>query len=545
MILRVYFKEILLVLLYAALQSLIFHVPQLWFLGFVSLVPLFFLIYLCPNPKDALIFGAIAGFLQTAGTFYWILYVTKFGYLAMCVYLSVFTALFAVLAYDSVQVLGRSGTDGFDWGWIKLLTLSALWVLVEFARSNIPVMRFPWALLGYSQWKNIAFIQSAELWGAYGISFLLALFSAGVFAVWMLAVRFSRNELDLWRYSRQLVFLAGIPLLLAVLNLSYGAHAVAEIKKSVSPSLPSTRVAVIQGNIPQEQKWDARIQDMIFRKYDGLSRHVIMDAPDLVIWPETAFPGFWEVEPEMVTRVSRLARDIPSELLIGAPTYRESEFGVQKMNSVIHIAKNGTELRRHHKIRLVPFGEYIPFLKDIIRYFFSDIGHFVPGEVYTLFRTPVRWSYGVTPDNRPRAFSTLVCFEDIFPDFCRHYVRRGSSMLVNVTNDAWFKNSTGPYQHAQSSVFRAVENRVPVVRAANTGLSCYIDITGRVVDSVKDGGKEIMVAGFKYFDVVLNHRPSLYTQYGDWLVLGLFLVFLLTFRFGVSRLDSSPTDDLD
>lgn len=161
---RVYFKEISLVLLYVVLQSAIFHLPQAWPLGFVSLVPLLFVIYLCPGRKEALYLGGLAGFLQTAGTFYWILHVTKFGYLAMCVYLSVYTALFAVLAFGSVQVLGRSGTDGFGWGWIKTLTLASLWVLIEFVRSYIPVMRFPWALLGYSQWKNLPFIQSADVW---------------------------------------------------------------------------------------------------------------------------------------------------------------------------------------------------------------------------------------------------------------------------------------------------------------------------------------------------------------------------------------------
>jgi apolipoprotein N-acyltransferase len=544
MFLRIYFKEVLLVLLYAVLQSVIFHFPQAWPLGFISLVPLFFLLYLCPGPKDAFLFGLLAGVLQTAGTFYWILHVTKFGYLAMCVYLSVFTALYAVLAYHSIQVLGRAGTEGFGWGWVKTLTLACLWVLVEYVRSNIPVMRFPWALLSYSQWKNLPFIQSADAWGAFGVSFVLAFFAAGVFGVWMLVVRFSRGELTLHRYAVQLAFIAGLPLLTAVLNAGYGAHALSEIKATETASAPRTRIAVIQGNIPQEQKWDPRIQEMIFRKYDGLSRHVIMEAPDLVVWPETAFPGFWEVEPELTRRVSSLAREIPSELFIGSPTYRESEFGVQKMNSAIHIAKNGKELRRYHKMRLVPFGEYVPFFQ-FIRRFFDDIGQFAPGEEMTLFKTPVRWNYGITPDGRPRAFSALICFEDIFPDHCRKFVRKGSSMLINITNDAWFKDSTGPYQHAQSSVFRAVENRVPVVRAANTGLSCHIDTAGRVVDTLKDGGKEIMVAGFKNFEVILNHKQTLYTTYGDWFVILLLTGFLLTQRLHVARLDTTPTDDTD
>ncbi|MBP9733311.1 MAG: apolipoprotein N-acyltransferase [Candidatus Omnitrophica bacterium] len=541
---RVYFKEILLVLLYVVLQSAIFHLPQAWPLGFVSLVPLLFVIYLCPGRKEALYLGGLAGFLQTAGTFYWILHVTKFGYLAMCVYLSVYTALFAVLAFGSVQVLGRSGTDGFGWGWIKTLTLASLWVLIEFVRSYIPVMRFPWALLGYSQWKNLPFIQSADVWGAFGVSFALAFFAVGVFGAWMLAARFGRGEMKLDKYAAQLILIAGLPLLLAGLNIGYGLNAIHDIKAAQTQAMPHSRVAVVQGNIPQEQKWDARIQEMIFRKYDGLSRQVIMESPDLVVWPETSFPGFWEAEPELTQRVSSLAREIPSELFIGTPTYRESQFGVDKMNSAIHISKAGKELKRYHKTHLVPFGEYVPFFK-FIRRFFDDIGHFAPGEELTLFKTPVRWNYGVTPDTHPRAFSALICFEDIFPDLCRKFVRKGSSMLINITNDAWFKNSTGPYQHAQSSVFRAVENRVPVVRSANTGLSCYIDTTGRVVDTLKDNGRELMVAGFKVFDVALNHTTTLYTTFGDWLVVALLIIFVLSHRLLTNKLDTTPTDDLE
>lgn len=543
MILRVYFKEILLVLAYAVAQSLIFHIPQLWPLGFISLVPLFFLLYLCPTSKDALILGGLAGFLQSAGTFYWFFEATAVGYLVGCVYLSLFTMLFAVLAYNSVQALGRAGTEGFGWGCVKVLTLASLWVLVEFLRSNIPVMRFPWALLGLSQWKNLPFIQSADTWGVFGISFILALFAAGAFGVWMLALRFSQGEMNLRRYSIQLAVMAGLPLALMVLNFSYGAHAMSQIRASVTPATPQTRVAVIQGNIPQDHKWDPQIREMIYRKHDNLSRHVIMDTPDMVVWPETSFPGFWEVEPEMSRRTLMLARELASELVIGTPSYRESEFGVEKMNTVIQISKTGHEIKRHSKLRLVPFGEYVPFFEFVRR--FADIGDFSPGTEYTLFRTPVRWAYGVTPDKRPRAFSALVCFEDIFPDLCRTFVHKGSTMFVNVTNDAWFGDSTAPYQHAQSSVFRAVENRVPIIRAANTGLSCYIDITGRVVDSVKDGGREVEVAGFKIFDVTLNHRSTFYTAYGDWLLGVLFIVFVLTYRLSTARLNTTPVDDLE
>ena len=165
MLLRIYQKEIILVVLFAILHSVIFHTPYAAWLAFFSLVPLLWCLESCVSEKEAVIFGYLAGVLSSALTYYWILHVTVTGFIVICLILGIYPAFFSYMVYKSVQVLAASGTLRIRHGWIKILNIAALWVLVQFLRSNVPVIRFPWALLGYSQWKNIAFIQSADHFG--------------------------------------------------------------------------------------------------------------------------------------------------------------------------------------------------------------------------------------------------------------------------------------------------------------------------------------------------------------------------------------------
>jgi apolipoprotein N-acyltransferase len=531
MLIRIYRREIILVALFALTHSVIFHRPVFSVLAFVSLIPLLVCLRLCTSRREAFVFGYIAGIATTALTYYWMLHVAVTGFVAICIYLGIYTAIFSALSYEHIQILASVGQAKRKFVAVKILTVSSLWVLIEFIRGNMPVMKFPWALISYSQWKNLNFIQIAEWVGPYGISLVIVLLNLSLFALLLLIHNASRQKVSFLSLIVSLVmmFLCAAP---AVANQIYGRVLLEKAQAQLdSGAMTQTRISVIQGNIPQEEKWDDKIQRMILTKYLGLTQQVSLDDPDLVIWPETSFPGFWEYEPEMANRVLLLARSMNTPLLIGAPTYRETHEGVERMNSVIHVSKEGGEINRHHKLRLVPFGEYIPFFKWLRRLFY-DIGLFSPGETETIFEYATRGDPARLPEEDGGSptvkFSTLICFEDIFPDLCRLYVKKGARMLVNVTNDAWFKNTTAPYQHAQSSVFRAVENRVPVVRAANTGLSCFIDITGRVYDSVRIRGKEIMVDGFKTAKVAVSATETFYTRFGDLVVMIAFLLYFFT-----------------
>lgn len=545
---RIYLKEILLVVLFAVLFSLPFHFPHLYFLSFVAFVPLLWALKECSSVKEVLGMSYLAGLLQTALTYYWILHVTKFGYLAMCVYLGLFVALFGFLAHGHIVVLSRGGQEKFANAWLKLLTVSALWVLVEFARGNMPIMRFPWALLGYSQWKNQWFIQSAEWVGPYGVSFVVVIANVMIFALASFGVSIIKQRATLLRGIWFVAWIIGIGASVLLANIGYGYHYFNTHRPKARHQVDTYRLSLIQGNIPQEDKWNEKIQSMIYNKYDGLTRQIIMDEPNLAIWPETAFPGYWGYERDITEKGLRLATQIDTDLLIGAPTFRLAHNETERMNSAIYVSRAGREIKRHHKVRLVPFGEYIPFFQ-FLRNFFGDIGRFSPGTEMTLFDFPVPYKTDqdaeVSSHKGKNMFGVLICFEDIFPDYCRIFVRKGAKMLVNITNDAWFKNSSGPYQHAQNSVFRAVENRVPVVRAANTGLSCFINERGEIYSSVQQDGKELLVTGFVTDEVTIpkNQELTFYNIYGDYVLYILLVFWFITYPFHLRHI-SSPAEDL-
>ncbi|MCX5679677.1 MAG: apolipoprotein N-acyltransferase, partial [Candidatus Omnitrophica bacterium] len=191
-------------------------------------------------------------------------------------------------------------------------------------------------------------------------------------------------------------------------------------------------------------------------------------------------------------------------------------------NSAVLFSGEGRIVDRYDKIHLVPFGEYVPLKKlfsFVEKFARSPIGDFSPGKEYKVFKFFIERrsaSEDATWKLLKKAkFSCLICFEDIFPDLTRQFVRSGAVFLVNITNDAWFGKTSAPYQHMQCSVFRAVENRVNVVRAANTGLSCFIDQKGRVNAVVESGGRSLFMDGFKTYDIILTPTRTFYTAYGD------------------------------
>jgi apolipoprotein N-acyltransferase len=242
-----------------------------------------------------------------------------------------------------------------------------------------------------------------------------------------------------------------------------------------------------------------------------------LDDPQLIIWPETAFPGYIGEHDEVFDRVRRFAHSLQIPLLLGSVVTEEGSY----YNSSVLIGRDGEIAQRYDKLHLVPFGEYIPFrslfpfLSQIV-----PIADFSPGRDLTLF------SEETTGDN----FSTLICFEDSVAGLPRRFVRQGSELLVNITNDAWFKDTKAPYLHLQSSVFRAIENRRTMVRAANTGISGFIAPSGRITGLLRDAqGKPTYVLGHLTQEVGFNDTPTLYTIYGD--LFSFFALFLFTFMF--------------
>ena len=301
------------------------------------------------------------------------------------------------------------------------------------------------------------------------------------------------------KFARRLFLFLGI-----VLSLYFGFQWY-QINAPKSQS-PTIRITSVQGNIPQEGKWNPKNKDAIINVYEGLSRFVPAEGkPDLIVWPEAAFPGYFNLDSERV-RILRLVKELEVPILLGSP-HLENEI---PYNSAYLVDHESPVVERYDKIRLVAFGEYVPW-----RFLFGPLG--LERFAYSLGVSDFEAGKDVKVFSleEKHRLSVLICFEDTFPFLARRSVEKGAEFLVVITNDAWFGKSAAPYQHLQASVFRAIENGVPVIHTANTGVSAFIDRTGKVVDRVKDQqGSDIFIAGGLIRPVELGSGKTFYRKWG-------------------------------
>ncbi len=468
--------------------------------AWIALVP-WFVVLQDLTPCRAFWWSYLVGLAFFLGSMWWLVHVTVVGWLVLCTYLALYFGVFGWCVVR-FQLLTSS---------FQLLFIPSSWIALEFARSHV-LSGFGWNLLGYSQTSWLPIIQIADATGVWGVSFLVVMVNVAVAA-------FVRDRST--RAARWVAATVGL-CLLAV--WSYGHW---RLRQSAGGE--QFTVAVVQGNIPQEQKWDEASKEGILQQYERLTHEVASPAagdtpspagivparsaagrPDLIIWPETSVPGFFGYDPTLTDRLRSLAVSVRVPLLVGAPVV-DPERG-KLLNSAVLIDADGGIRHRYDKLHLVPFGEFVPgeawmpWLRSIL----PPIGDFIPGQEYTVFQLPI------TNYQLP-AFSVLICFEDIFPHLARHFVRDGAQWLVVITNDAWFGKTAAAYQHAQASTFRAVELRVPVVRAANTGWSGCITESGRWIDRVRDAqGEELFVEGVALCDIAVRDATTLYERWGDW-----------------------------
>lgn len=520
------FRQIFLAVSAAALLVAPFHSGELAFLAFFALVPYFFALD-GKSPFEAFLFSLGFGALFFLALCYWLTLVTLVGYVLVSVYLALYFALFGWLVAYFLNPSDEIARTYFRQNMRALFFIPAFWVVLEYVRGFV-FSGLPWALLGYGQWKNLVFIQIADLTGVYGVSFFVVFVNLALFKIVkeFLSKPRPSNPIDTESQPKYRLALVGTLAGAFAFVAFYGIFQIAAIE-SAKP-IRTVRVSVVQGNIPQDQKWNTKIKNIIFQKYKRLTLMSALDKPDLIVWPETSFPGYLEDEPVMATHLRAVARQSLTEVLVGAPTFGNFEEGqgLKFYNSAIHYGRDGEEKKRYSKLHLVPFGEYVPFevLIGFIRNF-VEIGQFYPGTQKTIFETNLR----STGKGEKARFAVLICFEDIFPSLTRGFAKQ-VDFLVNITNDAWFGRTTAPYQHAQASVFRAVENRMPVIRSANTGLSCFISANGRILASVQDKGREIMVTGHRTYDIALTRGKSFYTRFGDIFAYLCFFLCYLAFR---------------
>lgn len=472
---------------------------DLYLLAWVGLVPLL-LSLKEQDEKTGFYLGAIAGLAFFIGTVFWVtnsihfyggipLLPASLITLLLCAYLALYPALFA-----AIIVCGKRKCPA-----LLILLAPAAWTALELARTYV-FSGFPWALLGYSQYRVLPMIQIANITGVYGVSFLILLVNIAVADFLM----------DRKKYRGLIA--AGLLLSLA---LGYGF-----IQLREPQGTDGMEVSLIQGNIEQDKKWDPLYQADVIAVYKRLTREALTRNPDLIIWPETAVPFFFGGDrPSDRALTQDLRAFVKSNrvpLLFGSPTFEVKPGRVVHLrNSAFFLDPKGDVEAVYNKMHLVPFGEYVP-LKSVL--FFIEkmvqaIGDFQSGKEYTLMTVrPERPVAPVRENPSPDGIklSTVICYEIIFPDLVRKFVYRGAEVMTTVTNDAWFGRTSAPYQHFAMAVLRAVENRVPVARAANTGISGFIDSNGRILEK-----SDIFTEAQLTSSIIPGRKKTFYTRYGD------------------------------
>lgn len=474
------------------LLVLCFPTIDLFPLAWIALVPFLLSLY-NKKPKEAFQAGFFLGIPYFFGTLYWIYHsINHYGgvpfivslaiVFVLCLYLSLYTGLFALLFSMNFKSFRLPAP----------LFAPFLWVALEFLRSYV-FTGFPWSSIGYTQYKFLSIIQIADITGIYGVSFLVVAVNDAI--VEMLLIRRRVREMPLFPLSRTVI---GLSLLLLFTSSAfiYGQWRLSQERPGVS-----LRASVIQGNIEQDRKWDPTYQDAVMQTYSKLSLKAISSSPAIIIWPETSVPFFFGTDRENTEKLTDFQNRLDAYLLFGSVLVKEK--GAKRdllSNSALLLDKTGTVSYVYDKIHLVPFGEYVP-LQNFL--FFIDklvvgIGDYMSGDRYMIAETPIG------------GFATLICYEVIFPGLVRKFYLKGGDFIVNITNDAWFGKTTGPYQHFSMAVFRAVENRKPLIRAANTGISGFIDSNGRILSKTNLFQQAILTN-----DVKTDSTKSFYTKYGD------------------------------
>jgi len=495
------------------LLSVAFPPPGFDFLVWVAFIPLFWSLRLMSRPHMALLCGAVFGFafflvdlswiygtLITHGHFSPIMAIAVF--IAMIMYLSIFPSSFAyVVALFSENGISLAGTAPF------------LWVVQEYIRSLL-FTGFPWDLVGYSQANNLLLVQVADITGIYGISFLIVLVNATIWELIQGVLFFSTSVLAVSRLHWKLIT---ANVLAFVLVLSYGQIRIKQFS-FVHPQRGGCEIGVLQGNIPQEVKWEDSSREKTFATYEALGRKAVEQGANLLIWPETAAPVVFGTANQDWMRPGLISEKLGVPMLVGAPSKRAQDNGSQYYNSAFLV--DSTMIRFHYdKIHLVPFGEYMP-LSSILHVgpgIAAREADYAPGETMTVMRSR----------NCP-PFSVLICYEAIFPELARLAVRNGAKLLVNITNDGWFGETGAPYQHLAMAGLRSIENRVWLLRSANTGISAAFDPSGKLVRSIP-----LQQEGLFVVAVHESHSAnSFYTRFGNVFVYGCiatvcFLAFLI------------------
>ncbi len=425
--------------------------------------------------RRAAALGYVAGLAFYWPAFHWLTTVTGIGWFLLAFYMALYPAAWgAFIAYTRPAAgdFTRSGAN------LRLaLAGAAAWVALEWVRGWL-FSGFGWNTLGSALHGQLAFIQIAELTGVGGLSALVVL--TNLIAV--ITVQRFRSEIHTRRIRPHWDF--SVTMAVIALIFLYGVRA---LFRPVPEGTTELRVAAVQPNIPQYQKFDPAFEDAIFERLTHLTQAALALEPQLLLWPEAATPRGLFADQRNFAFVRDLAEQTDAAFLLGTLDHDAERRDYNIAALLTHRAK---AIQTYRKMHLVPFGEYIPF-RQSFPLFAWVVGDLVPSD-FTPGTEPVVMEFGSEPAVRT---GVLICFEDTLGELTRRFVLGGAQILVNVTNDGWFLDSPASRQHLANAIFRAVENRRPLVRAANTGVTAFIDAQGRVTHRLEALNTEGILAG--------------------------------------------------
>jgi apolipoprotein N-acyltransferase len=428
----------------------------------------------------------VSGLVASVGLLYWTgLVVVQYGglsrplglaaMLALCLVVALFFGLFGALVGLWLRAFGPRA----------ILAAPLAWVAVEWLRASGP-LSFPWCLLGYSQHDNLPVAQLASLTGVYGLSFVVAA-SASLVAGALRA-----------RLPRERVALAGLLVLLVGGVWGFGRVRLA------SPIEESgrLRVGLVQASVAQEEKWDDELALRNVEWHAALTRQAAGAGAELVVWPESAVPFYYDWDAVDAARLRALAGTTGVHLLFGNDDFDRNGGQPRIFVGAKMLAPDGRLTLRYHKMQLVPFGEYVPMQGLLgalgVRRLVERVGSFTPGDT------------AAVGDCLGHSLGVTICYEAIFPGLVRRFTVNGAELLANVTNDGWYGRTSAPYQHLAMARLRAVENGRALVRAANTGISALVDPRGRII-----GATELFARTSLVGEVPLTRALTFYGRRGD------------------------------
>ena len=479
-----------LALLSGVLVGLSYPPLHLGFFAWFGLIPLIHIL-LNIKPRQAIQLAFLASITANFISLYWI------GLNSGAGFIPVFASLVGAILYLGifwsglgyfVSFLEKRNSKG-------LLVLPFAWVAMELLRS-LGALGFPWINLGLTQTEYLPLIQIADITGSYGISFWIVLINIGFYLA--IVSKHKRKYLII----TSLVFIS---------VFSFGYIRIATIDEANTKSIS---IAITQPNINPDEKWEPDSREENFVLMHGLLDSALKLKPDLVLWPESAVPAYLRLSSHRRRPITNKLEKYNIPLLSGTVDRIIDNNGEKIYYNSTILINPDDRLKMYHKIHLVPFAEYIPLSEKFpsLKKLNFGQGNFTSGKDYTVF------------DLDSVKFSNLICYESSRPSGVRGFVKNGAQFITIQANDGWLGTSAGPYQHFELAKLRAIENRIPIVRCANTGISGVINPTGIVQQKIPLGKKAIITA-----DIIPIQNLTFYTKYGELFAVLCVIVSLVIF----------------